>query len=872
MANRVDVGALRGSVLMSSIVGRFVELKKSGAEWKGLCPFHEERTPSFTVNDEKQLFCCFGCEAKGDVIDFVAKREGLDFKAAVARVADLAGSPAAPTQATKKDKVPILPVPADAPQPSFRHARHGEPSRVWTYQNERGQPLGYVCRFDMSGGHKEIVPRCYTSEGWKWVSMPKPRPLYGLELLAQRPAAGVVVVEGEKSADAARALIPQAVVVTWAGGSKAVKHADWKPLAGRKVVLWPDTDEPGRKAMDDLAELLGDVAAGIRIAEPPEGKDKGWDAADAAAEGWTAESTKVWLSTSMREPSRVTVEELPLDEAPPPEDFEPSGFEPFQCLGHDHGTYYYLSRGARQVTPLTGPGHTKGGLLMLAPLQYWEREHPSKGGANWDAAANKMMRACERVGIYDPKRVRGRGAWWDEKTSVLHLGDRLVIDGQDCDLAERKSRYIYEAAAPIRINSTNPLTPREAVGLEELCKLLSWEKPIQAQLLAGWCVIAPICGALRWRPHIWVTGPAGVGKSWVYENILARCLGDIAIACASETTEAGLRQALGSDARPVIFDEAEGETGKAQQRIQNVLALMRQASSETSAAIYKGSATGEGQRYITRSCFAFSSIGVGLQQHADQTRVTVLSLVVDPRKTKEEKSAHFSNVVEPKWLATLTPEFIERLHARTVSLIPVIRKNAETFAVAGASVIGTRRLGDQLGALIAGAYSLHSNKEISLDEARAWLARQDWSEEAQIQEQRDEVSCLNHLLQHVVAVQTEKGRHDRSLGELVRIVTAFNQDVKDLHVFPAVAQETLHRYGLRVEDNLLHVAHNHTGLAKILANTSWGRNWKLILRRLPGAFVAEARRFGGSTPDRAVAIPIPAIFGEPAPSVLVSAG
>jgi len=65
------------------VIGQYVELHKMGREYVGLCPFHAERTPSFSVNLEKQLFHCFGCGEGGSVFDFVMKMENCDFKTAV---------------------------------------------------------------------------------------------------------------------------------------------------------------------------------------------------------------------------------------------------------------------------------------------------------------------------------------------------------------------------------------------------------------------------------------------------------------------------------------------------------------------------------------------------------------------------------------------------------------------------------------------------------------------------------------------------------------------------------------------------------------------------------------------------------------------
>ena len=64
------------------VVGRVVTLKKAGSNYKGLCPFHNEKTPSFNVNEEKQIFKCFGCGASGDVIAFVEKYYNHDFRGA----------------------------------------------------------------------------------------------------------------------------------------------------------------------------------------------------------------------------------------------------------------------------------------------------------------------------------------------------------------------------------------------------------------------------------------------------------------------------------------------------------------------------------------------------------------------------------------------------------------------------------------------------------------------------------------------------------------------------------------------------------------------------------------------------------------------
>ena len=84
---------LRSSILPSEVIGKKVKLKSRGNEFQGLCPFHNEKSPSFTVNDLKGFFHCFGCAEHGDIISFVMKVEGLDYKDAVVKLAEDFGIP-----------------------------------------------------------------------------------------------------------------------------------------------------------------------------------------------------------------------------------------------------------------------------------------------------------------------------------------------------------------------------------------------------------------------------------------------------------------------------------------------------------------------------------------------------------------------------------------------------------------------------------------------------------------------------------------------------------------------------------------------------------------------------------------------------------
>src|SRR5215510_5246375 len=82
---------IRAAVDIVDLVGRFVNLRKAGSHWKGLCPFHGEKTPSFMVNPQKGIFHCFGCGVGGDVFGFLMRQDKLAFPEAVRTLAKTAG-------------------------------------------------------------------------------------------------------------------------------------------------------------------------------------------------------------------------------------------------------------------------------------------------------------------------------------------------------------------------------------------------------------------------------------------------------------------------------------------------------------------------------------------------------------------------------------------------------------------------------------------------------------------------------------------------------------------------------------------------------------------------------------------------------------
>jgi DNA primase len=117
----------------------------------------------------------------------------------------------------------------------------------------------------------------------------------------------VLVVEGEKVADAAAQAFPDLVPIAWLGGAQAVAKADWSALQGRRVAIWPDNDQPGRKAAVDVAQAATAAgAAHVALVDVPADWPDGWDLADALPEGVTAGTLRDLLNEAMAEKAEST--------------------------------------------------------------------------------------------------------------------------------------------------------------------------------------------------------------------------------------------------------------------------------------------------------------------------------------------------------------------------------------------------------------------------------------------------------------------------------------------------------------------------------------------------------------------------------------
>jgi len=905
-----------------------VKLEKKGTEFVALCPFHDEKTPSFTVTPDSEKYYCFGCGANGDAIDFVtAHHSDLSFPAAVRRimgeVTPTATTGAPRRQSSKREEapewVPVTPAPADAPRPmNVFNRRRGDSwerlvsSRAWPYHDATGALIGYTCRFELPGGGKDVMPQSWCrntrtgATAWRWLSFAKPRPLYGLDKLAAHPGAQVLLVEGEKAADAAQAYFEAAgiardklITVSWPGGGKAVKHTDWSPLTGRSVGLWPDADQkahiashpragelmplleqPGTLCMLDLAERITATAKSVKIVVPPAGVADGWDLADEFPKGFdplahlkahalpvadfierlqpqTQDDTPPW-----EEPTEPPHGQEPEPPTPPEEDEAPDDGG-FSILGYDRGAYFFFQHEGKQLRTYRKSDFTDVGLMELAPLNWWELNFPAaKGGLDRKAAVNWIIRTALTRGIYDPTMVRGRGAWRDDGRAVFHFGSMLHVDGKPTDVTKIRSRYTYEMARSLPNPDIAPLTAEEGKRLLDIARMFRWTKEASGPLLAGFTALAPLCGAIPWRPHLWLTGAAGSGKTKIQSDYVHALLGGIDIYAQGNSTEAGIRQTLGCDALPVLIDESESNEESDRKRLQSILALIRQSSTETAAQQLKGSPGGDAQHFHIRSMFCLASIQIGMKYQADFERLTVLAL--RPKREdgslaeKQQNAENWERIKEALYGLRRDETLPARLFRRSLDLLPITLKNIDTFAAAAALKFGSQRDGDQYGTLMAGAWSLISDQEATQDQATKLLDRYDWGEYLENADTEESVKALGALLE---AQMRLSGGIVVNVFEVIR--RAYGEHVPGLEIDAGLADSVLQRHGMKIRGERLLLSNNSQELRRLVAGTPYESDLRGQLLRVRGAdrYDNRSQKFNGID-SKCISLPLAIILAD----------
>lgn len=450
--------------------------------------------------------------------------------------ADLRPVPIKPVPASKGTVINAIPFPASYTGPPA--TARGTPAMTHTYCSPQGDILFAVCRWVDAEGKKTFMPLVWDGKKYHWKGYPEPRPPLNAVSLHAAPTAPVLVVSGEKTADAAAKYLPDGwLVTTWAHGDASVMLNDWSLLYGRRVILWPDNDHSGREAMEKLAAHLNEHDTPNATVLVPNGWPEKWDLADPLPAGSAANITAMLVmklddcallpmaeADPASEPVRLNGHAVTTPEPPTtPTDEEMGlheGLPSFLPLGHDGKgkEFIFFTTISNGTINLTRKEiQAKNGLMSLNPeIKEWHLNGtPARVAAEWEEIGRQLMKDCYHKGPFDPGKVlRGVGIWEDKGRIIAHMGREVWVNDVKVAPSQINSKWIYPYREErLALTGHEMLTRDQAGQVLAICRALRWDNPFHGDVFAGLIATAPLCGILKWRTHGLISGPRGSGKA-----------------------------------------------------------------------------------------------------------------------------------------------------------------------------------------------------------------------------------------------------------------------------------------------------------------------------------------------------------------------
>jgi len=349
----------------------------------------------------------------------------------------------------------------------------GFKATVYEYKAETGETIQAVLRFDHSSEQKEIKPIIYAGKsaggGDQYLvgAIKGHRPLYGLDRLAARPDAPVLVVEGEKTADAAAKLFPDHVVTTWMSGAGSVHRTEMIVLAGRSITLWPDNDEPGRRAMMNFAAFAFEAgAASINFVDVPPELGEKWDLADDVPPGYETEQTIGGLLAGARNIAPAEVAHFSRKGTPPA--------AAARLLGHKPGYSKVKIEDVETALSLLDPSMGRNQWIQVARCLFYAFEGAgAKLFDNWSKGSEEKYRVGEPnnlwQGFSEERHFKAKPLSWLFRLAAKALKDR----NEEAD--GRKKGNVELDVSAIWLSAIEELNENHAVVVRGGKTAVLWE-------------------------------------------------------------------------------------------------------------------------------------------------------------------------------------------------------------------------------------------------------------------------------------------------------------------------------------------------------------------------------------------------------------
>ncbi|MYA41494.1 MAG: hypothetical protein F4Z31_07065 [Gemmatimonadetes bacterium] len=668
------------------------------------------------------------------------------------------------------------------------------------------------------------------------------------------------------------------IVAFFDSGLRVVGKIIQKKYPDARIIIAADNDRwkfvkrgsemvnPGVYAAQDAAEKLG-VEYCIPDFEGKSLESKPTDFDDVRRlEGLDA--VRKWLDPKM---ATDAVTEVPQDPEPEPgaEPDEPAQEEepgqhwtetfPSRCLGGTGDTFYLLTKHSRLLRSSSHELGSPRTLIKLAPREWYEKhfrtETRSGTKIDWQSAGMDIVQESMRAGTFDPDTVRGIGCWEEDGKPLLNFGDRLYWSPEKATaLNEYQGDNAYVSNAPPYLTSqeTNPLLQKEGQRIFELLTMIPWQQEASAVALAGWLVLAPFGGILRWRPHVCLTGPPGSGSSRVLRHIVHKLLGGMVYCPEATVNNTTFFKGLDRNRIPILIDDRTSSADMRSLR-RNLVDLMRSASSGDGYALI-GTPSGNplSSQPVSMFCVAGNNLRVS---QAERTRIALLELEhparlgTAPRRYWDALDREIARVVGPETAHALVLRTFERIRTGRFDRL------RKTCRKAAWNVLGDRQAADQYGTLFAGAYTLMSNRQPDEATVREWMEELDLAKFA-AGLVPEGYRVLEIVMGKQEIITTSGGTVSVSIGELAGIVfQGPAAATAPSGVTYKAAKRRLREIGIWIKGRDMRLANNSERIGQLLHGTSFSDEWREPLRRLQGTEAGNSRQFTGFN-SRTTKIPL----------------